>query len=812
MLARIGTALGGYQDYYYTLRVYQKVIVSADLGTIAVNQFNRTFTLPSGSVTVNFMDGTTASFDVAPYVATILAEGNTYAFAETALGSAVTGGWDLSNVDLALTGGTYYGVLYVGNALGGYQAVGVRFKVATKVLDANAPVRYVVSEDASGVTLATLHDVTAGVGEYFTLPTDLWLTMQDGTTLRVNATWHKMSYVASGETVTVEGWTPDDVYAAYKRGVTDFRLYCGVYGQELSIRLTLSALRVVKGDDFAAYYSVRRGSAVGLPTTITQSVYVLTEDGTQSVVSTTFDIVWNVLPRLNITDKYVLSASVDGDGVKWTRTIPVYVYNSYVYTFENFVDEDGNATDGTVSVKVGDDVVADILPAVKVSVLYGTMTYDEIINPSWVLVRSVSSDGVVTEYDQNVAYNNFNIRALEKDARYVFRALTIDKNGDLLVYRDTQADLLVTVVVTDKTDLSEKIDFVGVKTLTLLDGTEAECATGVYGSTKGYVPYVLVDSDVEVYRVTYLNKATGKRYVKTLDGGVMIGDAEPSEAGEYTLTVSLRYVGAVEGADVSIDYVIEKKDIRDLILISRTNRIYREEGGIAQPAAVEAAVSGHLADVRIEYKPVGADDAAYTTDAPSAVGKYTVRVTVVSANYTGVKMDTLTIAKAVNLVFHPVGGAAVSTSVGQDSYVTDSTITGYPMITEDRISVWYYVDGEGVTRVFSVYERVSASLIEGNSRVDIYEARAAIAVDATTGIASVTFVYAGEEVDLFDSYEIDYLVGTTSYAVYRNGSYITQPAGFDVNDPALKPGTYTIKVTVFSVNASASCERQVVVA
>ena len=108
-------------------------------------------------------------------------------------------------------------------------------------------------------------------------------------------------------------------------------------------------------------------------------------------------------------------------------------------------------------------------------------------------------------------------------------------------------------------------------------------------------------------------------------------------AGDYTLTVSYNPMGEEYVSDngndkpatTSISLHVQKA-AGSVTNLSDISKVY--DGSAVPNVTYEASSTGR---VTVEYKERNADDSAYTTEKPSAVGRYTVRVTVAAdENYT----------------------------------------------------------------------------------------------------------------------------------------------------------------------------------
>ena len=779
--ARLGNDCVGYQVYAYRLNVRQQLISSVDVGTLSIDPLKGEVALPSGEVTVGMKDGSVRTFVLDAYTAVMVASGaDRFVFAEPVLGSESTGGWDLSGVDLSFVGGRYYAILYVGNELGGYQPVAVGVDVPVKILDEKAPVRYVVNKVGGNTELALLSDLVVGVGEYFALPSQLWLTMVDGTAMVTDVVWDSLSYTDEKGTHTVKGWKPADLY----EGENVYRTYtvsAEVFGQTVSVKVSVVAERVVLGDSLADYYSVRRGSSFGLPTTFSQEVYLVTDSGMLRVETPTYALSWSESPWLAIEDIHHLSATVQAGQLAWSKEITLQVYSANI---------DGLAAIGEYEqeIAVGDTLVPMDLPELSVWVAYGGHRYTKDIRVAWVPVSHVSKDGEVSllGYTDEDA-NNFAITASDVESVYYFRAIVLDSKGRTLTHNGQE--ILVAVNVVTAGSLQEKVT---VHTNATENGEDY--IRLVYGE-EGYLPYTVTDSGVEVYRVVYTNGM--EEWVREPVDGVMVG-ALPTSAGEYTMTLHVRYVNSTDtvGEEIAVRYVIAKKDISETIIVSNTNQM-RVDG---EPMYVTAYVSGRLAPVTVTYLLNGEEVAE-----PNAVGRYVARVTVEGVNYCGVKEVPFDIVEAVWTTFTYFGEdgtATISATIGDGRFVSPDRLGACNMAGEKHISIWYYVK-DGVKHHFRLSDKVTVDMAtknESNGRYELrfYEERVSVSFDEN-GLAVLTFADARGESEpydgLFGVITINYKESSNELVVlnerYEKGVKVTPDGNLDGIS-----GDYYVVVTV----------------
>ena len=202
---------------------------------------------------------------------------------------------------------------------------------------------------------------------------------------------------------------------------------------------------------------------------------------------------------------------------------------------------------------------------------------------------------------------------------------------------------------------------------------------------------------------------------------------------------------------------------------------------------------------KVEYKAQAADDSAYTTDKPSAVGEYTVRVTVEADDNYAAASDTANFA--IRYLPAPSDPYTLSGTEGTDGwYISDVTITppeGYTVsntltgeyagsltISESptgNVTIYLKNQQGQMTDAITVSEEIKIDQDDpeitatGDTANYLQKDRVAItASDVTSGVAKVEVRKdSGEAVDITDSY-------TNGYFVTENGTYtfrVTDHAG-----------------------------------
>jgi hypothetical protein len=569
----IGNENGGYQYYSYTLNVYSKLIDRIEgLDHVDIDQFRGTVDLPNGDFTVVFTDGSQKTFHinsvqeymgVRNYLLTLVRDGEKFAFSNSVInangkdGLKVTGGWDLTEISLAFDGGNYVATLYVGNDIGGYQPVSIPVTISNKTIDLSQGVKYVESLDGDKITVKPLNTIMAGWEEYFLLPSDLWLTYTDGSSLGVTVSWNELRYVENGEVVSKIGWTVDDLYQLDEDANRIYRTYticADVYGSTISVDVVITPDRLVDGDSFTDYYSVRRGSKSPLENTIRQYVYDVS--GATSILLDTpeFQVEWTYIPSFVIEDEYLLTAKVNGLSIAWDKLVNLYVYSSNIVNVESIVDY-------SEEVVVGSTITPSKMPMLQVRTIYGKTTTIKELMANWVLYKSIKN-GVETVYvDQEI--NDFEIPANELDAEYYFKAVVYGKDGSLLKLNGE--DIVIRMVVVDTDDVADKI----VLNTNAVDEYGVEYFTYDYRENDKPL-FTIKDTDFEVFKVQFTSLEDGTLISEIIyQDGVLVSGSQPQNAGEYYVNVLIRYKGSenAEVKGVGAKYIITRKDISSSIIV-----------------------------------------------------------------------------------------------------------------------------------------------------------------------------------------------------------------------------------------------------
>ena len=290
----------------------------------------------------------------------------------------------------------------------------------------------------------------------------------------------------------------------------------------------------------------------------------------------------------------------------------------------------------------------------------------------------------------------------------------------------------------------------------------------------------------------------------TVSGGTITFDASwlnTLSAGDYTLTVHYNPLGVPyvddAGNDAPGTTSIALSVSKAAGSVTITNGISKVYDG--EPVVDVEYDHNSTGIAKVEYKAQAADDSAYTTDKPSAVGEYTVRVTVAADdNYTEAS-DTKDFT--IRYLEAPENPYTLSGTEGTNGwYTSDVTITppaGYTVsstlageyagsltISESptgNVTIYLKNQQGQMTDAITVSEEIKIDQDDpeitatGDTANYLQKDRVAItASDVTSGVAKVEVRKdSGEAVDITDSY-------TNGYFVTENGTYtfrVTDHAG-----------------------------------
>ena len=280
-------------------------------------------------------------------------------------------------------------------------------------------------------------------------------------------------------------------------------------------------------------------------------------------------------------------------------------------------------------------------------------------------------------------------------------------------------------------------------------------------------------------------------------------------AGEYTLTVSYNPMGVEyvsgnendEPATTSIALSVQKA-AGSVTELSDISKIY--DGKVVPDITYSTHSTG---SVKVEYKVRSANDNTYTTTKPSAVGEYTVRVTVAADDdyneASTIKDFAITYLDAPNPAYTisgtegtddwytsdvtiiPLEGYTVSSSLNSE-YSDSLTISA----REENVTIYLKNEKGQMTDAISVGEiKIDKDdpfiAATGNTEDYLTDDTAEITVsDSTSGVAKVEVKKDnGEFTDITSSYDED-------YSITENGTYT-----FRVTDNAGRTNTATLEYT-----------------
>ena len=218
----------------------------------------------------------------------------------------------------------------------------------------------------------------------------------------------------------------------------------------------------------------------------------------------------------------------------------------------------------------------------------------------------------------------------------------------------------------------------GAMVIRRLDGADASFAVRLNGNT---VNAVCNGDRMLVYDRDYTVSENG---VITLKADYLSTLA----AGEYTIRVTYNPLGESfdrgdEPAMTTVKLTVEKR-LPKIVLADRTAKTY--DGDPIDPAKIGPMTETNGA-MTWAYKPVGADDSAYTATAPKDAGEYTVRLTTAETdNYeTGEATALFVIVQKEVTITGVTVADKVYDGTTHASIVSDGTILG--LIGRDEVTV-----------------------------------------------------------------------------------------------------------------------------
>ncbi len=378
------------------------------------------------------------------------------------------------------------------------------------------------------------------------------------------------------------------------------------------------------------------------------------------------------------------------------------------------------------------------------------------------------------------------------------------------------------------TDVSGNVQVINTEGMVVYTDAEKETESAAFTMDTDTAPvYMLKMNGNSVYEVyNGAEKLTSTDYAAFLDGRFLLNNSylRTLAAGEYTFRLTFcpmyeTYV-ASEGndapAEVTLKLVVEKRT--PTIILYQEKRDY--DGKPLDEDTLRYTVTSD-GDFTWEFKPAGADDTAYTTEAPKDAGTYTIRLTLSETNSykAGSRTTQLEIApkevaiKNVSVVSKVydgttdakitsegmldgvVGGDKVTIEPGKAAYSdenvgTDKTVTfsGFALAGEDAANYVLAAQPKGTTASITPKELTIGALIVKDKQ---YDGKNTAEIDGTPVLIGVVD---GDVLELvngtptFDSVAIgkDIPIHFTAFTLSGDsvtvGNYtLTQPSGITAN-------------------------------
>ena len=647
---------GFQQEYLFKLVVNQSFVDSIGPGMlIEIDQLDGTLTLLDEIELIISGESVRKSADKGDWTITSGADGKYHI---TLPEGGDPGSWDLSEVDLGYMGGTYYAYYRYGNAAAGYQLVQVPVVVSEKVIDYDK-LQYVASSSAGSMTLASFgnpREITAAVGEYFELPTDLWVVFKDGTRMQKHVEWDgsKVDLTRTGR----------------------YEITTTVLEQTITAYLTITESRKVMGDDVLDVVVASRGGVYSLPTTIRQNIYLRTTSGSYNLApepAPAKAIVWDRKPSTAVEDKYYLVGTVSNGTFSWTRTITLYVYSTYV----SYVVSTGEsralgtaagATEATVEV---DAILSPAsLPEINVMVYEGEAATMRRTAARWYYVNGEGERLELSAIDTTIA-----------GAKYVLVGVIVDRAGNEITYASGEA-LRFTITIDENVDLKEKY--------------HVEEGANVYSYQDEDLTHVklTVDRGVSITAIEYFDEKGSRVAGVTYVNGEVPPLAEntyPVDAGVYTARVTLSGYGKEERVEVA--YIVKQKEIAaNEIVVINLKQAYKEDATYVVSYGTKYGVP-----LEATYEVLEGEGAKLRDGIPAAVGKYLVTIRVVSKNYknavdeNGEEMLRTAILEVVN--YYTVTFKKGENVIGSERVEEGDTVKS-PQEMGDGFLYWYEEGGD----------------------------------------------------------------------------------------------------------------------
>ena len=450
--------------------------------------------------------------------------------------------------------------------------------------------------------------ITAAIGEYFELPTELWVIFKDGTRMRTHVEWDgKEVDLTKAGTYTIE---------------------TTVLEQTIKAVLTITDDRKVMGDDVSDVLVAARGGSYALPKTITQSIYLRASSGSyyaSNERAPAYGIVWSEKPSTAVEDKYVLVGTVSNGTFEWKRTITLYVYSTYVNYIESLNKSKSLGTaagESVATVDVGRIISPADLPEVNVIVYEGEAATRKTTAAKWYVLDGEGVRHELSTMNTGIAGNV-----------YVLVGVITNRAGEEITYKNGE-ELRFTIKVNENVDLKTKY--------TVDEGANKF----VFGETQHV--RLSTDRDVKITAIDYYN-ANGLKVAGVIydENGEPDGaNTYPIDAGEYVAHVTLAGFGKVETVEIAYSVAKKKIDESEIVVIDLKQWDAGEE-----KAYTVSYGSAYNVPLDATYQIAEGATGTIKGGLPYGVGKYTVTIRVDSMNYEGEKTVTLEIVEYCTVTF-----------------------------------------------------------------------------------------------------------------------------------------------------------------
>lgn len=326
-------------------------------------------------------------------------------------------------------------------------------------------------------------------------------------------------------------------------------------------------------------------------------------------------------------------------------------------------------------------------------------------------------------------------------------------------------------------------------------------------------------------------------YTVSADGRITLKNAylKALAAGEYTIRtaydpMSESYAEGDAPAMTSVRLNVNRAEPILAVTGSGTEKEYD-----GKPAGTPGYVTGSDGKVTVEYKPSGADDSAYTTEAPKDAGEYTFRITVAEtgtykqASVTGTcrilkkkvtltgtsvepskVYDGTTGAKIIfpGAVTGLIDGDDVSVVTGKANYSdrnagTAKTVifTGFALSGEDAKNYELSAQPENTSADITAKELMISGLAVGNKYYDGTNTAKIVGIPTLVGLADGDRLQLLDGIPTFDSVSVgkDIPVSFTKFSLFGDSTLLCnytlkQPSGItaDILEYKADGGEYSV--------------------